>query len=363
MSQKFTVECMKPNTNPIESLKNDVKELLSKAELRKAVNKLIDEVQNTQKKNNLMSIRARFDSLEKRYKHEPKTMGYWDYDKEFGSINRDVLDIIRGLESKDVRYITQHNPLFAHEFGELHLYACNRDEHFEKMQSFLNEKEDKEHLHIFIPAILEDAPNSFVTRIKYELLKDYHAPAIKTQSNNRIFQMQPLTLELKKNVAKAIYDVLTEHVHTPVVEGIFLFFQINVWNCSSSHVDELMTRLNTCSWPGYESKKIRFFYWLNTGSKKPNGIWNSIKNITKTSLHSRFKQLAATKQHIFVMEHLPELDKGYIYDWLSDHFSQQADADRDKIVEEIFSQKNKLRMSSFEQKFYPYFSKNYHDNR
>lgn len=360
MSQKFTVECMKPNTDPIESLKNDVKELLSKAELRKAVNKLLDEVQDTQKKNNLISIRARFDSLEKRYKHEPKTMGYWDYGNELDSINRDVLIIIIGLESKDVRYITQHNPLFAHEFGELHLYACNRDEHFEKMQSFLNEKEEKEHLHIFIPAILEDAPNSFVTRIRYELFEDYHAPAIKTQNNNRTFQMQPLTLELKKDATKAIYNVLMEHVHAPTVERIFLFFQINAWNCSSSSVDEFITRLNTSSWPGYESRKIRFFYWLNTGSKKPNGIWDSIKNIKKTSLHSRFKQLAATKQHIFVMEHLPELGKDYIFNWLSNHCNQWAD--RDKMVEEIFSQKTKLRMSSFEQRFDRYFSKNYQDN-
>ena len=184
---------------------------------------------------------------------------------------------------------------------ELHCFDCNRRlEYLALIDFFESNKNEFNHLHIFLEAEDVHRPESLVARFAYDEGNEFYQnvePILGTEPitygnglvNNHAIKrtiinyIRQTPKQIKKTL-KNCFSTSLDHRKNEK-EWSMLFFEINMQDCFVNDEKELIRFFKENKWwEKYENKKLIFFYWMkNSQAIKPKSVFEKFFSRNKSS--------------------------------------------------------------------------------
>jgi hypothetical protein len=237
---------------------------------------------------------------------------------------------------------------------EFDCYCCNRDEHFEEVAQFLNKREDAPLLHFFLPSYHHDAPESFVSRVFYELLpEDNRCTVDKRSQAGGGEHLDFLKLpgdELRTSAALKDIQYQTKVFSDPKYpEHVLLFFILRLKNWTAASAREFIRHISDGNaFPDLGAKKMRLFYWLDLTGHQPHASLLAKLFGGESTLEALRKPCSA-HSHICFLDPLPEVERADAAIWFSKHCSSSTHYEH--CLTDLFQGASKRKMAVVESRF------------
>jgi len=249
-----------------------------------------------------------------------------DLESQKNDINKKIEEAESSLQGGEIKQTLPQVPsgfsFDKNKLEEIHCYCCNRDDHFDQVLQFLEEKQAENLLHIFLPSYPHDAPESLLTRVVYHYYPEnnFYAPGARHGEHVNTMKLVETPLRPTPRVMLDLAQEINKYIQPQFSENIVLFYRLDLesWK-SKQQYKTFVVDIHANKLPTIPGKKIRIFYWLDS-TRCPIGNGFIAKMLSRNSNPvSSMKEACSGKEQICFLEPLApvrQLDLQAWFSWL-----------------------------------------------